>query len=122
MTIETRYVLMVSMDVDPAYEELFNEVYDTEHVPYLLEVPGVHAVSRIKGIPAHFAMAGETRAIPAPSPVYTAIYEIDDPAVLTGDDWGRAVETGRWSTEVRPHTTNRHHAVYERTLAAEKEA
>ena len=40
MPIGTRYVFIASMDVDPDKEDLFNEVYDTEHVPYLLEVPG----------------------------------------------------------------------------------
>jgi hypothetical protein len=40
MGISTRYVLMASMDVTPEAEALFNEVYDTEHVPNLLQVPG----------------------------------------------------------------------------------
>jgi hypothetical protein len=39
------------MDVDPDKEALFNEVYDTEHVPNLLKVPGVHAVV---GAPGEF--------------------------------------------------------------------
>ena len=33
MPIGTRYVFIASMDVDPDKEDLFNEVYDTEHVP-----------------------------------------------------------------------------------------
>ena len=40
MRIKARYVLMASMDVDPDRDAIFNEVYDQEHVPYLLEVPG----------------------------------------------------------------------------------
>jgi len=32
MSIEARYVFIASMDVEPAYEALFNEVYDTEHI------------------------------------------------------------------------------------------
>ena len=36
------------MDVDPDKEALFNEVYDTEHVPNLIDVPGVHAVTRVE--------------------------------------------------------------------------
>ena len=61
MTISTRYVLMASMDVTPEVEALFNEVYDTEHVPNLLQVPGVHSVTRMKGEPARFAIAGAVR-------------------------------------------------------------
>src|SRR3954449_2180973 len=79
VTISTRYVLIASMDVASEAEPLFNEVYDTEHVPNLLQVPGVRSVTRMKGEPARFAIAGSVRELPAPSPVYTAIYEIDDP-------------------------------------------
>src|SRR4051794_20273976 len=49
VSISTRYVLIASMDVTPEAESLFNEVYDTEHVPNLLQVPGVHSVTRMKG-------------------------------------------------------------------------
>ena len=33
MPIKSRYLFVASMDVDPDKEALFNEVYDTEHVP-----------------------------------------------------------------------------------------
>jgi hypothetical protein len=68
VSISTRYVLIASMDVTPEAESLFNEVYDTEHVPNLLQVPGVHSVTRMKGEPARFAIAGAVRELPAPSP------------------------------------------------------
>ena len=47
MSFKTRYVFSASMDVTRESEGLFNEVYDEEHVPMLLEVPGVLAVSRL---------------------------------------------------------------------------
>lgn len=112
MPITSRYLFMVSMDVDPAHEDLFNEVYDGEHVPYLLEVDGVHAVTRVKGQAFAMSMAGSEQQKPAPSPVYTALYEIDGPEVLTSAAWAEAVERGRWGPDVRPHTTNRVHALY----------
>ena len=105
MSISTRYVFLASMDVTPEAEHLFNEVYDTEHVPNLLQVPGVRSVTRMKGEPARFAIAGAVRELPAPSPIYTAIYEIDDPQVLQSPQWAEAVECGRWPSEVRPHTS-----------------
>ena len=49
MPIKSKYLFVASMDVDPDKEALFNEVYDTEHVPNLLKVPGVHAVARMDG-------------------------------------------------------------------------
>ena len=41
MPIKTKYLFFASMDVVPEKEALFNEVYDQEHVPTLLKVPGV---------------------------------------------------------------------------------
>ena len=38
MSIESRYLFFASMDVAAEHEALFNEVYDTEHVPFLLKV------------------------------------------------------------------------------------
>jgi hypothetical protein len=112
VSISTRYVFLASMDVRPEAEHLFNEVYDTEHVPNLLQVPGVRSVTRMKGEPARFAIAGAVRELPAPSPIYTAIYEIDDPQVLQSPQWAEAVECGRWPSEVRPHTSNRQHLLF----------
>ncbi len=112
MPVKTRYLLCVSMDVEPDYEDLFNEVYDEEHIPYLMKVEGVHAVSRAKGESFVFAMAGEKKTVDAPSPSYIAMYEIDGPEVVASDAWAAAVETGRWPGEVRPHTSNRSHAMY----------
>lgn len=113
MAIQTRYVLIASMDVEAGYEDLFNEVYDCEHVPHLLSVPGVRGVARLKGQPFAFAIANGVKDMPAPDPVYTAIYEIDHPDVLKSPEWAKAVEAGRWAREVRPRTRKRNHAVYE---------
>ncbi|MEZ5649489.1 MAG: hypothetical protein R3E87_02960 [Burkholderiaceae bacterium] len=111
MAIESSYVLMASMDVEPDKEALFNEVYD-EHCAFLLQVPGVRSVSRLKGEPFQFSIAGEIKSLPAPKPVYTAVYELDSPAVPASAEWAAAVEKGRWAAEVRPYTSNRAHAMY----------
>ena len=111
MTVESRYLFIVSMDVDPEHEQLFNDVYDHEHIPFLLRVPGVRGASRLKGEPFAVAIGGEVKQVDTPSPVYTALYEIDGPEVLTSPGWVAAVEKGRWPTEVRQHTSNRRHAL-----------
>lgn len=112
MSISSKYIVVASMDVKPEFEALFNEVYDTEHVPYLMEVPGVHSVTRIKSEAFVLAMGGEEIAKPAASPVYSAVYEIDGPEVLKSKEWAEAIERGRWSKEVRPHTHNKSHTMY----------
>lgn len=111
MPITSRYLLMASMDVDPDKEALFNEVYDTEHVPYLLEVPGVLSVTRATAEPLVMMLGGERRTMPEAGPRYTAIYEIESPEVVLSPQWAAAVERGRWPGEVRPFTRNRRHAL-----------
>ena len=111
MPLDAKYVFMVSMDVAPEKEALFNQVYDEEHIPNLLAVPGVLGVSRLKGQPFAVTIGGERKEMPAASPAYTAIYELASPEVLVSDAWAQAVEAGRWPGEVRPFTTNRRHVL-----------
>ena len=112
MPIKSKYLFIASMDVAPDKEALFNEVYDTEHVPNLLKVPGVRSVTRLKREPLVLGIGGERRAIEAAGePVYSAIYEIDGPEVLVSPQWAAAVEAGRWPGEVRPYTHNRRHTL-----------
>jgi hypothetical protein len=98
--------------VDTDKEALFNEVYDAEHVPTLLKVPGVRAVARMQGEPFAMSLGGQERRVAHEGPRYSALYEIDGPDVLTSSEWANAVEIGRWPTAVRPFTRNRRHALY----------
>ena len=112
MFINSKYLFVASMDVDPEKEALFNEIYDDEHVPNLLKVPGVHAATRIKG--EHFALniGGRTKTIIHEGARYSTVYEIDSPHVLVSPEWAKAGEAGRWPNQVRPYTRNRTHALY----------
>ena len=47
MPISSKYLFVASMDVHADKEALFNEIYDTEHIPNLLKVPGVRVVTRM---------------------------------------------------------------------------
>ena len=112
MPISARYVFIASMDVDADKEAIFNEVYDTEHIPYLLGVPGVRAATRLKGEAFAVSIGGVANSVPVQGPIYSAIFELDSPGVLVSPEWARAVEGGRWPKEVRPYTRNRHHALF----------
>jgi len=117
MPMQTRYLFTASMDVEPAKEKLFNEVYDTEHVPLLLKVPGVISVARLKKTTLTMILGGERKTIVAENePTYTATYEIESPDVLTSAPWAAVVDQGRWTGEVRPFTKNRRHVLYQRIL------
>ena len=111
MPLGAKYVFMVSMDVAAEKEALFNEVYDREHIPNLLAVPGVLGVPRVKSQPFAVSIDGESKEMPAGNPFYTAIYELESPEVLVSDAWAQAVEAGRWPGEVRPFTSNRRHVL-----------
>ena len=112
MPITGKYLFYASMDVAPDKEALFNEVYDTEHVPNLLKVPGVISITRLETEPLTLSIGGEQRSIVAEGePRFSAIYEIESPEVLVSPEWAAAVEAGRWAGEVRPYTTNRRHVL-----------
>ena len=68
MPIHSRYLFSAAMDVDPSHERLFNEVYDREHVPSLLTVPGVVAVSRYELQPLTMSIGGQLRRSSSSTP------------------------------------------------------
>ena len=109
---KAKYVFTASMDVDADKEALFNEVYDTEHIPMLLKVPGVVSVRRAVSVPLVMFIGGEKKTIVAEGePRYSAIYELESAEVLTSEAWAKAVEAGRWPKQVRPYTRNRRHVL-----------
>jgi hypothetical protein len=109
------YLFSASMDVHPDKEALFHEVYDREHVPSLLTVPGVISVARFKVEPLKLSIGGEIKTIVVEGePRFGALYEIESPEVLTSEAWAKAVESGRWPAQVRPFTTNRRHLLHRR--------
>lgn len=115
MSLTGNWIFTASMDVDPDKEALFNEVYDTEHVPHLRKVPGVVAVSRARLDTLRVTIGGETKVIGPEAqgrPRYACIVELESPEVLTSPAWIAAVEAGRWPTQVRPFTRNRQHTLH----------
>jgi hypothetical protein len=110
--MDNKYLFMASMDVETDKEQVFNNVYDTEHVPYLSDVPGVISIARFQTEPLRLAIGGEIKNIVINNQArHTAIYEIESPEVLVSTEWSEAVERGSWSTEVRPFTMNRRHVL-----------
>jgi hypothetical protein len=91
MSINSNYLFVVKMDVDADKEALFNEIYDTEHIPNLLKVPGVRGVTRMAGEPFAMSIGGAEKKVAHDGPRYSAIYEIDGPHVLVSQEWANAV-------------------------------
>ncbi len=115
MPMQTRYLFSAAMDVEPGKDAVFNEVYDREHVPLLVKVPGVVSVARFKKQELTMIIGGERKTIVIENePAYNALYELESPEVLTSEAWAKAVDQGRWPGQVRPFTTNRRHVLYRR--------
>lgn len=101
LTYETKYWFLAMMDVEAHKEDLFNEIYEVEHLPQISKVPGVINTIRFKTTAARH-------------PKYMAIYEIEGPDVRESPAWTKASDTGRWKPEIRPYTYNKHNNLYER--------
>ncbi|MEJ0018994.1 MAG: DUF4286 family protein [Acetobacteraceae bacterium] len=95
------FIYMVQMDIPAEHEADFNRVYDTEHVPEILKVPGVRACTRY--VLERTNKPGIAR--------YLALYEVDSADVIESPAWVKASETGDWAPKIRPHTINRSHTV-----------
>ena len=114
MPLNAKYLFVSRMDVDADKEALFNEVYDTEHVPALSKVPGVLSVARLRKRTFELSIGGSVQTFEVESePQYSAMYEVESPEVLISDAWSSAIESGRWPTDVRPAAKNTRRVLYE---------
>jgi hypothetical protein len=99
----TPYVYWVMMDIEPHREALFNELYDGEHLPLLLKLPGC-----VNAVRYRTAAPGEPR--------YLCAYEVQNAELPVSRLWNDTSDIGRWKPEVRPYTSNKRFIVAERTL------
>ena len=101
LTYSTPYIFWVMMDVERHREALFNELYDNEHVPLLLKLPGCVNVVRY-------------RTETPNEPRYLAAYEVERPDLPMSAEWNDTSDIGRWKPEVRPYTHNKRYILSER--------
>lgn len=101
MATDAKYLYVVMMDVEPDREAEFNEIYDKEHIPDLLKVPGVLSAARYET---------STEGVPR----YVAIYELASPDVPSSEAFRKASDSGEWPHKIRPFTKNRSRIVYSR--------
>ena len=98
------YIYVVQMDIPGEREAEFNRIYDTQHVPALGKVPGVHGISRY---------SLESTDVDGTAK-YLAIYELDSLDIPNSPAWLEAAELGDWVSQIRPHTMNRSHLTFKR--------
>ncbi|ESR23784.1 DUF4286 family protein [Lutibaculum baratangense] len=99
---DARGLVIVSMDVDPAVEDEFNDWYTTEHIPLLRQVEGVLTARRFR------ASRG--------APKYVSIYHLDDAARYASPVWLAANKTP-WMRRMRRFQQNRTYFIFDERLA-----
>ena len=98
------YIYLVQMDITAELEDDFNRIYDTQHVPNILQAPGVLSCTRFK------LESSDVEGVPR----YAAVYEIDSPDIPQTDGWKKESDKGDWASQIRPHTTNRTHILFKK--------
>ena len=86
------YFYIVTFEIEPADEKDFNDIYDTEHIPNIMQVPGVRQVIRLRD--ADSTSQGWLK--------YTTLYLIDTPDLPTTPQWRAKSDIGRWAPVIRP--------------------
>jgi hypothetical protein len=92
-----RHFYMVTFEIAREDEAEFNEIYDTEHVPNILRVPGVVGIMRFRDAAPN--AAGWL--------VYSALYLLERPDLPDTPEWKAASDTGRWAPVMRPRLKSR---------------
>lgn len=85
-------LLITGMNIDPAHEDEFNQWYDQEHIPALLDIDGTRAAFR-------FASSDSPTK-------YLTLYYVGSPEVVLSDAWSRAVGTP-WTAKILPRVRDR---------------
>ena len=96
---ERRYLLLVQMDIPPEFEDEFNNWYDSEHIPMLMQVPGWTSSRR------YILINGD-------APKYMTLYELEGPWALARPEHEMTHRT-EWYKSVRPHFKNFSSLLYE---------
>ena len=91
-TLLAASVLFSEMRPDSAWRGRFDDWYDTEHIPNILQVEGVLQVIRLR----------DAEATPQGWLKYSALYLITQPDLPTTPQWKAKSDLGRWAPVIRP--------------------
>ena len=91
------YFYLVTFEIAPEDEAQFNEIYDTEHIPNILDVDGVLQVIRFRD--AEPTPHGWLR--------YSALYLMARADLPSTPEWRAKSDIGRWAPVIRPRVKSR---------------
>lgn len=93
----SKFFLMMTFEISRDQEQLFNDIYDAEHAPYILAVAGVHSCVRFT----------DKDLSPGGWLVYSTLYQFDHPDLPNSPEWKAASDRGRWKELIRPYVKSR---------------
>lgn len=94
---EAPYCMMITFEIEPKDEAEFNDIYDNDHVPNIMKLPGVTEVLR-------FREAGPNAKGYL---VYTAVYMMATENLHLTPEWTVLSDLGRWAPVIRPKVKSR---------------
>jgi hypothetical protein len=92
-------MMVVLIDIDPAYEEEFDRWYREEHLPERLGLPGFRSARRF-------------RLHEGDSATYLALYELDDVSAVHTPEYEGLFPQSPWSDRISAHFTYRVRGIY----------
>ncbi len=91
------YCMMITFEIAPEDEAEFNDIYDNDHVPTIMKLPGVVEVLRFRD-----AEPNERGFL-----VYSAIYFMTEQNLHETPEWKKLSDMGRWMPVIRPKVKSR---------------
>jgi len=104
-SLDSDYIYFLQQSVPTELDSKFNHLYATDHIPLMLQAPGVKSCTRYKTL---YSITGN-------APDYLAIYAINEADVPRSPQWKQQTNKGAWPTQMRPNFTARRNGVYHRT-------
>ena len=91
------YCMMITFEIAPEDEAQFNDIYDNDHIPTIMQLPGVVEVLRFRD-----AEPNEHGFL-----VYSAIYFMTEQNLHETPAWKKLSDMGRWMPVIRPIVKSR---------------
>jgi hypothetical protein len=91
------YCMMITFEIDPADDAEFNDIYDHDHIPNIMKLPGVLEIVRFRD-----AQPNERGWL-----VYSALYFFTTENLHETPAWKKLSDLGRWAPVIRPKVKSR---------------
>lgn len=103
-SFDNDFIYFLQQSIPAEFDEKFNHLYNTDHIPLMLQANGVKSCTRYKSLYSPSKDA----------PDYLAIYAVNGMDIPRAPEWKGQTQKGAWPTQIRPHFTARRNGVYRR--------